>query len=73
MSEIVKSKIDEIVPSKNLENCMMVEVESWVIDTFNQIDYNPKNLKKSLDKAWYNASPSDSISDFVFDVWRYDS
>ena len=73
MSEIVKSKIDEIAPSKNLKNCMMREVESWVSSIFNQIDYNPKNLKKSLDKAWHNASPSDTISDFVFNVWRYDS
>ena len=30
MSEIVKSKIDEIAPSKILENSMMMEVESWV-------------------------------------------
>lgn len=73
MSEIIKSKIDEIAPSEILENSMMVEVESWVSDTFNQMGYHPKNLKKSLDEAWHNASPSDSIADFVFKVWRYDS
>ena len=73
MSEIVKSKIEEIAPSKILENSMMMEVESWVSSIFNQIDYKPKNLKKSIDKAWHNASPSDTISDFVYRVWRYDS
>lgn len=73
MSEIVKSKIDEIAPSKNLENSMMVEVESWVSSIFNQIDYHPKNLEKSVDRAWHNASPSDTISDFVYSVWRIDS
>lgn len=73
MSEIVKSKIKEICPVKNLENSVMKEVESWVITTFNQMDYKPKNLKKSLDKAWHHSNTSDTISDFVYRVWRYDS
>lgn len=73
MSEIVKSKIDEIVPSKNLKNCMMREVESCVRSAFRQLGYIPKDYRKSLDKAWHNASPSDTISDFVYRVWRYDS
>ena len=72
MSEIVKSKIDEIAPPQNLENSMMIEVESWVSSIFTQIGYNPNNLKKSLDMAWHNAKPSDTISDFVYQVWRFD-
>lgn len=73
MSEIVKSKIDEIVPSKNLENCMMREVESWVRSAFRQLNYIPRNYRKSVDRAWHNASPSDTVSDFVYSVWRIDS
>ena len=73
MSEIMKSKIDEVCPSKNLENCMMREVESCVRSAFRQLGYIPKSYRKSLDKAWHNASPSDTISDFVYSVWRIDS
>lgn len=73
MSEIVKSKINKICPSKNLKNSMMREVESWVRSAFRQLGYIPKTYRESVDKAWHNASPSDSIADFVFKVWRYDN
>lgn len=73
MSEIVKSKIDNIAPSKTLENSMMMEVESWVSVTFNQIGYTPRNLKKSMDQAWHTTNVNESISDFVYRVWRIDS
>ena len=73
MSEIVKSQIDNAVPSKTLKDCMMVEVESWVADAFKQLDYVPKNLEKALDVTWHNASSSDTLSDFIYAVWRCDS
>ena len=72
MSEIIKSRLDSICPSENLENSMMSEVESWVSIAFQKINYTPKNLGKSLDKAWHNANPKETIPDFVYRVWRYD-
>lgn len=74
MSEIVRAKIQEYCSNKQLKDLYMVDVHQAVDDVFRKMNYTPsKNIDKSVDMAWANSDREDSLCEFIYKVWRYDS
>ena len=73
MSKVMLSYFKSVCEG-NLEDMFAKDVESATLNAFNSVGYTPSsNIKKSFDKVWHNSDPSDSLSDFVYSVWRIDS
>lgn len=67
----VKERFREIVPSKNLENLDILEVEKSLKISLKIIGYSPKNLEKSFEKTW-KTSTATTLVDFIYECWECD-
>ena len=63
-SEFMLSRFREFVPSKNLENLDVIQVESDCRTAFNIIGFDPDDFEVAFNKAW-ESSDASTLSDFI--------
>lgn len=71
MDEIVKNRLQEVVPVNELKD---LDVDEVILDTkiaFKIIGYTPKDFDKAINNAW-DESNAIMLSEFIYDVWRLD-
>ena len=66
----VKSKINDLCGDKILKDMMMADVERTATQVLSEISTPPS--KKAINHAWSQSKRTDSLSDFIFKVWRND-
>ena len=62
------NRFKEFVPSKNLENMSIDEVESDVGTAFEIIGFNCPKSELAFTKAWEKSEVT-TLLDFVYDIW----
>ena len=70
MNDIVRKRIQEVSPDKLVDDMTLSELEHDCRVAFEIIGYNPKNLSKTV-KDVYELDISE-LSDFIYEVWRFD-
>ena len=70
MNDIVRKRIQEVSPDKLVDDMTLSELEHDCRIAFEIIGYNPKNLSKTV-KDIYELNIHD-LSDFIYEVWRFD-
>ena len=74
MSEVMRTQIEKLAPERKLSEMYMVDVQDAVFDVFSKIGYLPsKNITHAIDVVWANSNRNDSLSEFIFQVWRNDN
>ena len=71
MNRIVLNRLRDICPSHKLSDLDILEVEEDCHIAFEIIGYTPADFNKAFQKAWEQSDATD-LSDFIYDVWRWD-
>lgn len=72
MSEVMKARLQEVVPSDSLQSMSPSDVEKAVRVAFRIVGYVPNNFQKAIDDAW-GESTATELWEFVYDVWGLDN
>lgn len=72
MSVVMKARLQEVVPSDNLQSMSPSDVEKAVRVAFRIVGYVPNDFQKAVDNAW-GKSTATELWEFVYDVWRLDN
>lgn len=67
----VYNRFAQIVPVQRLDELSAEEVSNSCNVAFKIIGYTPKNLEKSIEKAW-ESSTALSLFEFIYDVYEVD-
>lgn len=70
MNDVVRKRIQEVSPDKLVDDMTLSELEHDCRIAFEIIGYTPKNLSKTV-KDVYELDIHD-LSDFIYEVWRFD-
>ena len=68
----VYNRFRDVVPVQRLDELSSDEVIRDCNIAFKIIGYTPKNLEKSVEKAW-ETSTALSLFEFIYDVWEVDN
>ena len=71
MNDIVRERIREVAPAKLVDDMTLSELEHDCKIAFEIIGYSPKNLS-SIVKDVYSNQNIQKLSDFIYEVWRFD-
>ena len=71
MSKVVRDRLLEICPQKNLGILTMDEIKKSCNVAFKIIGYEPVNLDESIVKSDY--TDDTMLWEFIYEVWRIDN
>lgn len=71
MSRVVRDRLLEICPQKNLGILTMDEIKKSCRVAFEIIGYEPVNLDESIVKS--NYTDDTALWEFIYEVWRIDN
>ena len=73
MTEVMKARLQEVVPDRYLQHMSVTDTEKAVKVAFEIVGYTPKsNLQMAIDRAW-GKSTATKLWEFVYDAWRLDN
>lgn len=70
MNDVVRKRIQEVSPDKLVDDMTLSELEHDCRIAFEIIGYEPKNLSKIVRNVY--ESDIHKLSDFIYEVWRFD-
>lgn len=71
MSQIIKSRLNEVCPSQTVSEMDIIEVEKSCHIAFEIIGYLPKNFTVAFQKTW-ESFDGEMLCDFIYKVWEAD-
>lgn len=75
MKQIVRDRLLEICPEKNLENLSREDLKNDTNVAFKIIGYEPVDLGTNVSTVadeLCNGKSFDSLAEFIYEVWRID-